>query len=215
MPAWVPLPGSTGRWIAAIVASLACVALALLADGWTYHHVAMPHVYDTDWGRALRTMGYWPTWAIVAFAAWRHGAAPDRSPEEGARATWIAGWLVGSTTVAGIVAEGLKLLVRRDRPSVGNGSYVFRAWAERPLTTAGFGMPSSHAVEAFAAAAVLTAWVPEARLLWYALAVGCGVTRLLSGAHFLSDVVAGALLGVLTAHAVARAVPFVHRPAEE
>jgi membrane-associated phospholipid phosphatase len=195
---------SPARWITAIVASVLCVALASLADGWTYHHVVFHHVYDTDWGRALRTFGYWHTWAIVALAIWWHGRAPGRSSDESARATAMAGWLIASTAVAGILAEGLKLLVRRDRPSVGDGSYVFRAWAERPLTTAGFGMPSSHAVEAFAAAAVLAGWLPETRCLWYALAIGCGVTRLLSGAHFLSDVVAGALLGVLTAHALAR-----------
>jgi membrane-associated phospholipid phosphatase len=202
MPA-VMLPASATRWIGAILASALCIALASLADGWTYHHVVFHRVYDTDWGRALRTVGYWPTWAIVAFAVWRHGAVSDRSADARARATATASWLLASTTVAGILAEGLKLLIRRDRPGIGDGGYMFRAWAERPLTTAGFGMPSSHAVEAFAAAAVLAGWLPETRCLWYALAVACGVTRLLSGAHFLSDVVAGALLGILTAYTLA------------
>jgi membrane-associated phospholipid phosphatase len=178
------------RWVVAIIAGLGCVALASLADDWTYHHIVFRRVYDTDWGRALRTLGYWPLWLIVTFAAWRHGNK------------WIARWLIASTTVAGIVAEGIKLIVRRERPGVADGHYVFRAWTDHPFSTAGLGMPSSHAIEAFAAAAVLATWLPESNCLWYALAVGCGVTRILSGAHYLSDVVAGAWLGVLVARAI-------------
>jgi membrane-associated phospholipid phosphatase len=180
-----------GRWTLAVVASLACVALASVADGWTYHHVAMARVYDTDWGRALRTMGYWPVWAVVACAAWRHGVL--------ARCRW----LLASVTLAGLLGEVLKILVRRDRPAAEDGAYAFRAWSDHPWSSGGFGMPSSHAIEAFAAATVLAGWLPETAPLWFALAAGCALTRLLSGAHFLSDVVAGALLGVLVARALA------------
>jgi undecaprenyl-diphosphatase len=60
-------------------------------------------------------------------------------------------------------------------------------------------MPSSHALVAFAGAAALARLFPRATPIWYALAVGCGITRLLSGAHFLSDVVVGALIGVSVA----------------
>jgi membrane-associated phospholipid phosphatase len=193
------------RWVAAIVASLACVALASLGDVWTYHHVSLPRVYDTDWGRALRTMGYWPLWAIVAFAIWRHGEGSGQQPDRRARSRWQAAWLVGAVTVAGIAAELLKLLIRRERPGADSGLYVFRAWTDRPFSTSGFGMPSSHAVEAFAAATVLAGCFPETAVVWYGLAIGCAVTRLLSGAHFLSDVVAGAALGLLVAHALRRA----------
>lgn len=190
------------RWAGAVAASLACVAVASLADAWTYHHVALPRVYDTDWGRALRTMGYWPVWVIVAFALWRHGDASGQPPDTSARARWRAGWLLGAVTIAGLLAELLKLVVRRERPGAGAGLYVFRAWSDRPFSTGGFGMPSSHAVEAFAAATVLAGCFPETAAVWYGLAIGCAVTRVLSGAHFLSDVVAGAALGVLVAVAL-------------
>ncbi len=195
------------RWIAAVAASLACVAAASLVDAWTYHHIALPRVYDTDWGRALRTMGYWPLWAIVSLALWRHGEAMGQPPDGRARARRRAGWLLSAVTVAGIVAELLKLVVRRERPGVGAGLYVFRAWSDRPVSTAGFGMPSSHAVEAFAAATVLAGCFPETAVVWYALAAGCAVTRVLSGAHFLSDVVAGAALGLVIARALRRGRP--------
>jgi membrane-associated phospholipid phosphatase len=60
-------------------------------------------------------------------------------------------------------------------------------------------MPSSHAIIAFAAAAALTELFPAAAIVWYGLAVGCAVTRVLSGAHFVSDAIVGALLGIVIA----------------
>jgi len=53
-----------------------------------------------------------------------------------------------------------------------------------------------------ALALVLHDWVPrarrtwrQARVLWYGLALGCGLTRVASGAHFMSDAVFAALVG--------------------
>jgi membrane-associated phospholipid phosphatase len=48
---------------------------------------------------------------------------------------------------------------------------------------------------AFAAAAILARVFPESRGLWYGIAIGCALTRVASGAHFVSDVVLGALVG--------------------
>jgi membrane-associated phospholipid phosphatase len=36
---------------------------------------------------------------------------------------------------------------------------------------------------------------PRARWLWYALAAGCALTRVLVRAHFVSDVVLSAIIG--------------------
>jgi membrane-associated phospholipid phosphatase len=58
-------------------------------------------------------------------------------------------------------------------------------------------MPSSHALVAFGAAAVLSRIYPPARIVWWGLAWGCGLPRGASGAHFLSDVVAAAVIGWL------------------
>lgn len=56
-------------------------------------------------------------------------------------------------------------------------------------------MPSSHAAVAFGGAwAVALLW-PRLKGLALFLACGCGVTRMLTGDHFLSDVVAAGLLG--------------------
>ena len=80
-------------------------------------------------------------------------------------------------------------------PDVGN-AYAFRPWSDHPFSSRGFGFPSSHAVVAFGAAAMLTYMFPRGKWVWYAAAVGCAVSRLLAHAHYLSDVVAGACVGI-------------------
>ena len=180
-------------WIVAgCVVSLAATAL----DPWVYRHVVWARVYETDWGRLLRMMGYWPTWMVVAVALWRDG-------QPAALAAWRARLLVVAVTGIGLCGELLKLLIRRERPNAHDGASVFRPFTEHPFSTAGLSTPSSHALLAFAAAATLARLFPRTALMWYALAVGCGVTRLLAQAHFLSDVVLGALLGVASAYITA------------
>jgi undecaprenyl-diphosphatase len=168
--------------------ALVAIAVAFPLDAWTYHHIRFASVYETDWGRALRSVGYWPLWIALSAALWLH----DR--------TWHrAALLAGAVSLAGILGEILKTLVRRVRPGVYDGAYGFRAWSDHPFSSSGFGMPSSHALVAFAGAAALARLFPRAAPIWYALAIGCGITRLLSGAHFLSDVVVGAIIGVTVA----------------
>jgi undecaprenyl-diphosphatase len=173
----------------------ALLAVAILVDPWAYHHVVWVRVYDTDWGRALRTMGYWPTWMVVALAIWLEGRS---SPV----AIWRARALAVSVTAAGLIGEVCKMLLRRERPNAHDGAYVFRAFSDHPFSTSGIGLPSSHAFLAFAAAGTLARLFPRTACLWYALATGCAVTRVLSQAHFLSDVVAGAVLGLAVAAVV-------------
>jgi membrane-associated phospholipid phosphatase len=174
--------------------------VAFAFDLWTYRHLHADGVYDSDLGRLSRIVGYWPTWGIAAIALWLHdrrtsGTLSDR-----------AFLLAGAPAVAGIVGEIVKLLVRRDRPGMHGGAYAFRAFTDRPWSTVGLGMPSSHAAVAFGAAAALSRLFPGARPVWYALAFACGLTRLLARAHFLSDVFVGAAIGVATAAALWRVV---------
>lgn len=182
-----------------LAASLVLFGAASAADPWAFHHFRLPDVYDRDWGRALRSMGYWPLWIALSLALWLVDRARGRSVQR-------AAILAGAVTLAGVSDEVLKLLVRRDRPGVLDGAYAFRSWSDRPFDSSGFGMPSSHAIIAFAAAAALTELFPAAAIVWYTLAVGCAVTRVLSGAHFVSDVLVGALLGILIATWVGRRI---------
>ena len=173
-------------------------AAANVADAWVFHHVSYPRIYDHDWGRLLRLVGYLWTWIIVAAVF----VARDRATPEGSvprSALRRGGLLLGAPVFAGLAAEVAKILVRRVRPSLTDGLHVFRPWSDRPFATKDLGLPSSHAVVAFAAATMLARLCPWGTPVWYALALACGVTRVLSQAHFLSDVIAGALVGYLCA----------------
>jgi membrane-associated phospholipid phosphatase len=196
-----------GRWTPAWRAlgwtALAFIA-AVLLDKWVYDHVHSPKVYERDWGRLLRVMGFLGTWLALARAvALEEGAEPARR----ALAKRRAGLLFWAAALGGLVAEVMKLLLRRERPEIHAGEYGFRAFAERTWSTAGLALPSSHALVAFAGAAMLARLYPRARWVGYALAAGCGVTRVLARAHFLSDVVLAAGLGWVVAFAMTRRWP--------
>jgi membrane-associated phospholipid phosphatase len=177
--------------------AIAVVALSMLVDGWVAHHVRYGRVYETDWGRMLRNFGYLPFWLLAAIAL----ALEDRDSREWWRR---AALLAAAPTLAGIVGELLKILVRRQRPPDDGSGYAFRAFSDHPFSSRGIGFPSSHAVVAFGAAAMLSRLFPRARVVWYAAAVGCAISRLLAHAHYFSDVVAGAVIGIAAAALVWR-----------
>jgi membrane-associated phospholipid phosphatase len=56
--------------------------------------------------------------------------------------------------------------------------------------------PSGHAALAFATAAMLAILIPKYRYLFYALAATVAAERVLENAHYTSDVVAAAILGI-------------------
>ncbi len=173
----------------ALLAAAAATVATLLLDPWAYRHAVLPSVYDHDWGRLLRVYGSLVLWAPLALAVWLEARA--RALDLARR----AGLLLLGPLTAGAVAEVIKLVVRRERPGPHDGGYVFRAFGDRPFYTGDIGFPSSHAMVAFAGAAVLARLFPRTAPVAYLLAAGCGLTRILAHAHFASDVVAGAIAG--------------------
>lgn len=166
---------------------LAAIFVAHLLDGFFYHYFFYEPVYDRDWGRALRVAGFLPIWLAAAGALALHDG-----PTHDARRAWL---LAGSPALSGLAGEVLKLIVRRERPNAHAGHYVFRSFADRPFSSGGLALPSSHAVVAFGAAAMLGRLFPRARHVFWAIAWGCGLTRVAAGAHFFSDVVVSAIVG--------------------
>jgi membrane-associated phospholipid phosphatase len=168
--------------------------VAQLTDSWTFHHFTYPAIYDRPWGRILRLAGYAPLWALIALAFVLHDWKP-RLRVTLWRASHRGLLLLGAVALAGLAAEVLKLTLRRERPGLTDGAHIVRPWADHPFSSAQLGLPSSEAAVAFAAAAILARVFPESRGLWYGVAVGCALTRVVGGAHFMSDVVLGALVG--------------------
>lgn len=181
-----------------LAASALALVLAHLLDGWAYAHLAVPRLANTDLGRLLRILGFLPTW-IIAGTALVMTDWPRRASEGMGAALHRGALVLGSAAVGGGVAEAVKILVRRLRPGAGAGEYLFRAWSDRPFSTSGLGMASSHAGVAFGALAMLALLFPRARPVWFALAAGCALSRVAAGAHFLSDVTVAAVLGIAVA----------------
>lgn len=173
------------------VLAIASIVLAHLLDPVAFRYLRIDDVYGEDWGRMLRVMGFVPLWIAGGAALMLEDRTPWRRMVRSRGGLVIAGSIVG-----GIAAELAKLLVRRRRPGE-LGEYLFRPFTERTFSTGGLGMPSSHALVAFGAAAVLARLFPRARVVWWGLAWGCGLSRVAAGAHFLSDVVAAAIIGWL------------------
>jgi membrane-associated phospholipid phosphatase len=153
-----------------------------------------------DWYRLLRVLGFWPTWIVVGLcveiAAGRaRELAPIPRPRPGLA-------LILASGLSGLIAEGLKRIITRERPGP-DGEYIYRGLFEGFWNDHRLGIPSSHAAVAFGAAFLLARFHRGLAVPTFLLACGCGLTRMLSGAHYLSDVVAAAAIGAFSAAAFA------------
>jgi len=99
---------------------------------------------------------------------------------------------------AGALEVGIKYIVGRERPSVTDDPFHFNPGKGNSS------FPSGHATEVFAAATVFAEQYPE----WYVIlpaygaAGAVGFSRLYANQHWVSDVVAGAILGTAVSHAL-------------
>ncbi|HKS19630.1 MAG TPA: phosphatase PAP2 family protein [Bradyrhizobium sp.] len=97
-----------------------------------------------------------------------------------------------------LTGEVLKWAVGRGRPFVGGEANAFN-FSHFAGTEAYASFPSGHAVTSFALAFGVSALWPRARIAMLVYAVVIAATRLVLLAHHPSDVVAGALVGVIGA----------------
>jgi undecaprenyl-diphosphatase len=100
-----------------------------------------------------------------------------------------------------LFAEGIKWVAGRGRPFVGGKANPLN-FAPFTGTEAYFSFPSAHSVTAFASAFAVGAIWPRTRIVMFAYAVVIAATRLVLLAHHPSDVVGGAVIGLLGAIAV-------------
>lgn len=105
--------------------------------------------------------------------------------------------------VSGILAQLCKHLIGRARPKLmgSSGPYQFHLLSVK-ASLASF--PSGHSTTVFAMAFALSLFLPRWRVPLFALAALIGVARVMVEAHYVSDVVAGALLGIGSAVLVIR-----------
>jgi membrane-associated phospholipid phosphatase len=103
-----------------------------------------------------------------------------------------------AVAVPNLVTEVLKYSVGRGRPFVGGeaNAFHFSHFAGNP---AYYSFPSGHATTAFALAFAVSVVWPKARVAMAVYAIVIAATRLVLVAHHPSDVVAGALVGIVGA----------------
>jgi undecaprenyl-diphosphatase len=97
-----------------------------------------------------------------------------------------------------LAGEVIKWIVGRGRPFVGGEANAFN-FAHFAGTEAYASLPSGHAVTSFALAFAVSAVWPQARAAMIVYAILIATSRLVLLAHHPSDVVAGALIGVVGA----------------
>lgn len=103
-----------------------------------------------------------------------------------------AGW---SSSLAFILAYVIGRVVGRERPFL--ASPLVEQRIPMPLTTHAF--PSAHSAIAFSVAMSLALAHPLLGVAAFFLAVLVAIGRVAAGVHYPSDVIAGAILGVLSA----------------
>jgi undecaprenyl-diphosphatase len=98
----------------------------------------------------------------------------------------------GAAAIVGIlVFKVLKKLSQRPRPC----QIEPHCWS-KVLPPDQFSFPSGHTMTAFSIALVVSFFYPGLEGMLFFLAVSIAVSRIVLGMHFLSDVLAGAVLGV-------------------
>jgi membrane-associated phospholipid phosphatase len=100
---------------------------------------------------------------------------------------------------AGLVEFTLKHLVGRVRPDGGDHGLVISGPTFAPDLDS---FPSGHATSVFVVAAVFAAFYPRVSWLLYALAAAIALGRVYLERHYVSDILAGALIGLVVAWAL-------------
>jgi undecaprenyl-diphosphatase len=152
---------------------------------------------DDAVSEALQAIRFQPlTWLLILASAWwvKSLLIPALGGLSDLRRRALP-WTFAYAGVAGLLTwpltTALKSAVGRARPPVAD--HAIHAAVRLPH---GSSFPSGHAATAFAAATVVALLRPALR--WPALVVASAVafSRVYLGVHFLSDVLAGAALGV-------------------
>lgn len=108
-----------------------------------------------------------------------------------------ASWLGAlAFTCAGLVEFAVKHIVSRPRPATALQSLTVLGPSVVPEIDS---FPSGHATSVFAVATVFGAFYPRLRWPLYAVAAAVAVGRVYLDRHYLSDILAGAAIGIAIA----------------
>jgi len=173
---------------------------------WVERVKPMAQLDEGDTGRELKFLEQFGQWAcsiIVILGVW----LIDKKGKYRAVA-------IGLSCLATVgVTYVLKDMIGRPRPTTELLAWMHagdRAWEFAGLSKHGSAwgaFPSAHTTGAFALACGLSWFYPRGRALFYGLACITGVQRVLHNAHYLSDVVGGAIIAISVSRLTLRLNP--------
>lgn len=181
-------------WIAALVIAF---TLDERIARWVQHESPLGNVGSLG-RRLLRLPGYFPFTLVVCIAL---GLLHPRR--------WLGALSLFACGAAGGLAYSiLKWIIGRHRPKLEIAPFSFHPFAGGIgglfHAEKGLSFPSGDATLAFATAACLSLLMPRGWMLFYLAALVVAAERVLENAHYFSDVVAGAGIGILIGHFVTR-----------
>lgn len=191
--------------VALAAAALSILPLWLYGDRWIAQAMTELDPPIVAFFEAItflgKSAGYLVGSALLALWFFLRARRPGMSRRQRLRTLWrgeAACYVLSVVAIAGIVTNMIKPLVGRLRPVM---FFAEGQFGVDPLSLdyALRSFPSGHATTALGLAFALGALWPRYRAIFVLAALPIAVSRAVITAHFMTDVVAGALVGVLTA----------------
>ncbi|HEY9453916.1 MAG TPA: phosphatase PAP2 family protein [Bradyrhizobium sp.] len=189
-------------WISAGLGA-AIIVLMYALDAWEIGQMPKRGTPSLWWVRILTDFGK-DEYVLLALGGLLIAVAFAAPALHGIRRSLLLGlgtrlqFLFLAVAVSSLVTEVIKWVVGRGRPFVGGEANPFH-FSHFAGTPAYASFPSGHATTAFALAIAVAAVWPRARVAMAVYALVIAATRLVLLAHHPSDVVAGALVGIIGA----------------
>jgi undecaprenyl-diphosphatase len=199
-PAWPPRGKLTLSAVAVILIVAAAVAIldARSVAGARQLPVELIWVFGRITDLGLSGWFLYPIGFLVLAMAWADSPAlPNFTRKVLVTVAYRLGFLFMAIAVPGLFTAVVKRLIGRARPFVaGEDSWTSMLFVWRPDYAS---FPSGHATTAFAAAVAIGAMWPRVRPVMWIYAVAIALSRVVVTAHHPSDVIAGAIVGVVGA----------------
>jgi lipid A 4'-phosphatase len=203
------LASPTARLVIAVAATLILIGISIeIVDQplALFFHARDPDLralFDFT-GRLGLTYGYLTVFGLAFGALHWGGRLPRLQPLARRMRTFsvIPAFLFCSIAASGVVVDVLKFIFGRLRPKLlfSSGAYDFSWLGMRPDH---WSFPSGHSATIVALMTALWCLWPQHLLFYVLVAIIVSLSRVAVGAHFLSDILAGALIAVLVTRGMA------------
>lgn len=209
---WIEEPKPVLIGVAVVIAGLLAV-MGLIDAGATRAAQRLPvwlldlFNFVTDFGK-----GAWVLWPLgLVYLALAALPLPTTPMLRAVLAAVMvrAGFLFAAIGLTGLFSSLIKNIIGRARPGVGGvvDPFLFDPFHWAPSFAS---LPSGHGTTAFAALAAFGTLFPRARTAFLIYGIIIAMSRVAIGAHYVSDVLAGAVFGIVGVMVVRRWFAALH-----